>query len=168
MKYLNGSGRNRSSFEVLGILVFGLLTLWLIFRNMGKASPQQTINRILQKSQYSDPLIIRGWIAVSRLETGNWTRSPVLFGQYNNGFGMGVPKKRPSTRNGQHFDKNSNMFYSTYTNFADSVRDIILWMDYSKFPGNVISPEDFALQLKSRGYATDPDYQSKIIKLMKQ
>lgn len=127
-------------------------------------NPPETIRAVLKSNKYSD-LMVRGWIAVSRLETGNWQKSPKLFGEYNNGFGMGVPKVRKSLANGSYFDRVSNMRYSTYSTFANSVRDVVLWMQYSKFP-EPCDASDFAQQLVSRGYATDPNYSAKIQKLM--
>lgn len=130
-----------------------------------RTNPALTIRRILKASPYNNPFIIAGWTAVSRLETGNWVKSPKLFGEYHNGFGMGVPSKRPTTRNGKMYDPISRMEYSTYSNFSDSVRDIVLWMQYTNFPKDVTSPFDFATQLKKRNYATDPQYLEKLLKL---
>ena len=77
---------------------------------------------------------------------------------------MGVPIYRKSYRVGEYTAKNGEVF-SVYSSKEDSVRDYIEWLKYTRFPTKVDSIEDFAEEIQNRNYATDPDYEKKLIKI---
>ena len=141
----------------------GLVIAFLGFRTLKKSNPRQTIARVLGKSKYK---AYTCWITQqSVLETGNF--SSKIFNDFNNGFGMGVPRIRKSLRIGDYSASNGERF-STYKNFEDSVADYLLYADYFNMPTNFNRPEQFVDFLVSKGYATDPDYGSKVLSLIKK
>ena len=141
----------------------GLVIAFLGFRTLKKSNPRQTIARVLGKSKYK---AYTCWITQqSVLETGNF--SSKIFNDFNNGFGMGVPRIRKSLRIGDYLASNGERF-STYKNFEDSVADYLLYADYFNMPTNFNRPEQFVDFLVSKGYATDPDYGSKVLSLIKK
>lgn len=94
------------------------------------------------------------WVAVSKFETDNYTSS--LAKNYYNIFGMGVPTKRDSLRNGQVFMSGDNQDFSTYSDYPTCVNDLILWMAYDKFPLDITDLDVFVTTMKSKGYFTAP------------
>lgn len=127
----------------------GLVIAFLGFRTLKKSNPRQTISRILGKSKYK---AYTCWITQqSVLETGNFTSK--IFNDFNNGFGMGVPRIRKSLRIGDYLASNGERF-STYKNFEDSVKDYLLYAEYFNMPTNFNRPEQFVDFLVSKGYAT--------------
>ena len=148
--------------EYLWFLI-GLVIAFLGFRTLKKSSPRQTIAKVLAKSKYK---AYTCWITQqSVLETGNFTSK--IFNDFNNGFGMGVPRIRKSLRIGDYLASNGERF-STYKNFEDSVADYLLYAEYFNMPTNFNRPEQFVDFLVSKGYATDPDYGSKVLSLIKK
>jgi len=145
------------------LFLIGLVIAYLGFRTLKKSSPRQTIAKILAKTKYK---AYTCWITQqSVLETGNFTSK--IFNEFNNGFGMGVPRIRKSLRIGDYLASNGERF-STYKNFEDSVKDYLLYADYFNMPTNFNRPEQFVDFLVSKGYATDPDYGSKVLGLIKK
>lgn len=148
--------------EYLWFLI-GLVIVSLGFRTLKRSSPRQTIKKVLSKSKYK---AYTCWITQqSVLETGNF--SSKIFKEFNNGFGMGVPRIRKSLRIGNYLASNGENF-STYKNFEDSVSDYLLYAEYFKMPTNFNRPEQFVDFLVSKGYATDPAYRSKVLSLIKK
>ena len=145
------------------LFLIGLVIAFLGFRTLKKSSPRQTIAKVLAKSKYK---AYTCWITQqSVLETGNFTSK--IFNDFNNGFGMGVPRIRKSLRIGDYLASNGERF-STYKNFEDSVADYLLYAEYFNMPTNFNRPEQFTQFLESKGYATDPDYASKVLSLIKK
>ena len=145
------------------LFLIGLVIVFLGFRTLKKSNPRQTIARVLGKSKYK---AYTCWITQqSVLETGNF--SSKIFNDFNNGFGMGVPRIRKSLRIGDYLASNGERF-STYKNFEDSVADYLLYAEYFNMPTNFNRPEQFVDFLVSKGYATDPDYGSKVLSLIKK
>jgi len=145
------------------LFLIGLVIAFLGFRTLKKSNPRQTIARVLGKSKYK---AYTCWITQqSVLETGNFTSK--IFNDFNNGFGMGVPRIRKSLRIGDYLASNGERF-STYKNFEDSVADYLLYANYFNMPTNFNRPEQFVDFLVSKGYATDPDYGSKVLSLIKK
>ena len=85
-------------------------------------------------------------IAQSKLESENYESS--LYKRANNAFGMRIPEIRKSLRIGE--DNN----YSVYPDVGTSLKDLILYFEAVNFPLSVESPEEYAYQLKIRGYYT--------------
>lgn len=145
------------------LFLIGLVIAFLGFRTLKKLSPRQTIAKVLAKSKYK---AYTCWITQqSVLETGNFKSK--IFNDFNNGFGMGVPRIRKSLRIGDYLASNGERF-STYKNFEDSVADYLLYAEYFNMPTNFNRPEQFVDFLVSKGYATDLDYGSKVLSLIKK
>jgi flagellum-specific peptidoglycan hydrolase FlgJ len=81
-------------------------------------------------------------------ETGNYS-SPLSIRQ-NNLFGMNVPKYRPFAG----FPVAGSV-YAGYDSKEDSINDLLLWMDYTKFPEKVSDSLEYVTELRKRGYFTD-------------
>ena len=142
--------------------LIGLVIVFLGFRTLKKLSPRQTIARVLAKSKYK---AYTCWITQqSAHETGYWKSK--IFNDFNNGFGMGVPRIRESLRIGNYLASNGENF-STYKNFEDSVKDYLLYAEYFNMPTNFNNPQQFVDFLESKGYAEDPNYSKKLLKLIK-
>lgn len=77
---------------------------------------------------------------------------------------MGVPSKRKSLRIGQYLAPNGERF-SVYKSWDDSVKDYLLYLEEFNFPTNLNSCRAFVTQLQKQGYATDPDYIEKVVKI---
>ena len=142
------------------LLLIGLVIALLGFQTSMNRNPRRTITRIISKSKYKDylPYIL----AQSKLETGNFTSRLAL--DEKNLFGMGVPSKRKSLRIGEYLAPNGERF-SVYKNWSDSVNDYLLYLEEFNFPTNLNTCRQFATALKKQGYATDPDYIEKIVKI---
>lgn len=148
--------------EYLWFLI-GLVIAFLGFRTLKKSNPKQTISKILARSKYK---AYTCWIIQqSALETGYW--SSKIFNDFNNGFGMGVPRIRESLRIDKYLASNGEVF-SVYKNFEDSVKDYVIWAEYFNMPTNFNNPQQFVEFLESKGYAEDPNYASKVLSLIKK
>lgn len=91
-------------------------------------------------------------LAQAKHETGNFKSG--VYKANNNLFGMKHPYKRPSVGergtlapDGGHYQK--------YSGDSESVNDLLLWMEYTKFPTTVKDAEQYALELKGRSYYGD-------------
>ena len=146
--------------DVLAWLLGGLAILFLSSQTLMKKNPTRTITRIIRRTKYKDylPYIL----AQSKLETGNFTSRLAL--EEKNLFGMGVPTKRKSLRIDTYLAPNGENF-SVYKNWDDRVKDYLLYLDEFNFPTNLNTCRQFAQKLKDQGYATDPDYVNKIVKV---
>lgn len=92
------------------------------------------------------------WLAVSMYETGDFTSR--LFKLANNAFGMGVAKDRSTNRSGTiwNTDGGNMREFSAYSSLKDSVRDLLLYMDYSNYPADFVSPDALVAFMKQKGY----------------
>jgi flagellum-specific peptidoglycan hydrolase FlgJ len=89
--------------------------------------------------------------AQAKHETGNF--KSVVYNSMRNLFGMKHPTHRPSVGvKGMAASDGGN--YQKYSSDAESVHDLLLWMDYTKFPTQVKDSAEYAEQLKARGYFT--------------
>jgi flagellum-specific peptidoglycan hydrolase FlgJ len=101
-----------------------------------------------------DPDIV---LAQSILETG-WFKSR-LASEQNNIFGMMQPRKRPTTSTGA-----GPSGFATYATIADSVEDYFLRQRYFKIPDSP-DAETYIRATKDSGYATDPQYVDKVLRV---
>lgn len=92
------------------------------------------------------------WVAVSKNETDSFQSQ--LCVKYFNVFGMTVPEKRNSLRNGSVYMEGDDQDFSTYANFKKSTEDLLIWMAYVDFPNDFDDADDFVTKLKSLGYFT--------------
>ena len=152
-----------SGLNELPLYLIGLVIAFLGFRTLRKKTPSQTIAKVLARSNYKDYTC---WITQqSALETGYWKSK--IFNDFNNGFGMGVPRIRESLRVGEYLANNGENF-STYKNFEDSVKDYVIWAEYFRMPTNFNRPEQFVEFLESKGFAEDKNYASKVLSLIQK
>lgn len=105
------------------------------------------LTQVLASSPYSG--YVEYWLAVSKMETGNWTSE--LFKMYYNPWGMKMPKVRPTTATAQ-----TPKGWAIYSNLYEASKDILLWMEYGKFPKHITSLESFINALKTKGYFEEP------------
>ena len=142
------------------LLLGGLVIALLGSRTLMKKNPKRTIERIIKRSKYKDylPYII----SQSQHETGFFKSRLAL--EEKNLFGMGVPSKRKSLRIGQYLAPNGERF-SVYKSWDDSVKDYLLYLEEFNFPTNLNSCRAFVTQLQKQGYATDPNYIEKVVKI---
>jgi flagellum-specific peptidoglycan hydrolase FlgJ len=87
-------------------------------------------------------------IAQSKHETANFTSD--VFKRANNAFGM----KNPHIRNSVGFVVEGDS-YRHYSSFAESVKDLLLWMEFTNFPQRVDGVFDYVSALNQRGYFED-------------
>lgn len=120
------------------------------------SSPQGTIQSVLTGAGYSDR-VANWWTAVSNLETGSWTSR--LYKDYNNLFGMKQPLSRFSYSLGA---SKSPPGYATFSSNADSVRDLIAYMNEFNYPKDFSSIDDLVAYMKSKKYFEDPLYLEKV------
>lgn len=151
----SGTGRGTLVPWLVGLLI--LLLLFLRGKSSSAmGSPQSTILNLLATAGYSDR-VARWWTAVSDLETGTWTSR--LYKDYNNLFGMKQPLSRFSYSLGA---SKSPPGYATFSSNADSVRDLIAYMDEFNYPRDFNSIDDLVAYMKSKKYFEDPLYLEKV------
>lgn len=110
-----------------------------------------TAKSILLFSKYRNlfPYIV----AQAKHETGNFLSN--VFLQNKNYFGMKLARVRPTVaiNGGLNAPKNEGTTpYANYKTESDSVVDLLLWFDYTKFPEKVSSSEEYVRELKKRSY----------------
>lgn len=129
------------------LLIIGLLILLLVTGQI--VIPMGLKSRVVilfSKYRALMPYII----AQAKLESGNFTSR--VFKTDNNYFGMKLPVKRPTVAAGPGLMSPEGNNYAHYNSESDSVTDLLLWMEYTKFPVSVDSPEQYTRELKSRNY----------------
>lgn len=141
----------------LALLLGGLLILFLAFRKKATFSgPAATIKSILTGAGYSDRMA-NWWAAVSNLETGKWTSR--LYTVYHNMFGMKQPLLRFTYSRGA---TQSPQGYASFDSDADSVKDLIAYMQHFNYPKDFDSIDAMVSFMKSKGYFEDPLYLEKV------
>jgi hypothetical protein len=119
---------------------------------------QKAFNKVFDNSPYRS--LKDNWLAVSKMETAAWTSN--LYKNYFNLWGMKVPKVRHNVVAGQV--ASGNNFWARYNSLDDAVKDITLWMDYTKFPYTASLDEQLKA-MKDRGYFQESlDAYSKLVK----
>lgn len=108
------------------------------------------------------------WVAVSKMETAGWTSK--LYTEANNPWGMKVPKVRPNRVAGAYVSRDisgkTSMDFAQYNGLIDACDDIILWMQYTKFPTNRLSIQEHILAMQQRGYFGAESLQSYLGKVI--
>lgn len=175
MVLLNSFKNGLSKYGILLISAIGLLILLIVSRknqtraNQPAPPPATTGNplqigpqartsdaspeifTILTNAGYSPEMAV-WWSAISKLETGNFTSE--LFRKANNLFGMGVPVVRRSLRSGEYraSDAGNIRNFSKYNTTADSVKDLVLYMQSFSYPNTFASVMDLVYFMKSKNY----------------
>ena len=136
---------------MLALWLVGLLCLLLLFRRKVNISAQMEndllIQKILRDNGYSANMAAM-IAAVARHETGNYQSK--VFKTLNNFFGMRFPRKRETTA---LYESDSK--YSVYADRADSVRDMVLYLDALNYPFNFHSVSGLVKAMKANGYFED-------------
>lgn len=132
-------------FLTVGLLI--ALLVKMLLRMQTKAS---AINQAFKNTEYAGliPLIV----AMAKHETGNFASKLYMDGR--NMFGMKMPSRRPTVARPLRKASDGGV-YAGYSSDYNSAKDLLLWMQYTKFPAMVSTPESFATALKERGYYTD-------------
>ena len=151
-----GIGLNTSA-----LFVAGLLTLLLLFRvrkNISAMEYDLLIQKILQGEGYS-PEMSRMLAAVARHESANYS-SP-LFLNHKNFFGMKAAQKQlkpgaPGRPELQDYVAPGEMGYAGFNRAANSVRDMVLYLDYVGAPMHFDSAGALVTFMKSKGYFEAP------------
>lgn len=140
---------------LLTILLAGLIILLLYLYRNNKAN---LLNRgvvFFSKYKSLSPFIF----AQARLESGNFNSN--LYRALNNAFGMGhaVKRKQLGERSSSR-ELNGKIDLQKYRNDTQSLRDLFLWMDYTKFPVRVTGADQYVRELKNRNYfeSKESDY----------
>lgn len=89
-------------------------------------------------------------VAQAKLETGNFTSR--VFKENKNYFGMKMPRVRPTVAIQEGLKSPEGNNYAAYKSESDSVTDLLLWMEYTRFPVSVDNSETYVRQLKQRNY----------------
>lgn len=144
------------------VLLIGLVIAFLSFRfkKRNEETEEEIIERRIKRTKYA--LYTKFIICQSKHETGNF--NSFLANEKNNLFGMGVPVYRTSFRVGEYKAGNGEIF-SVYSSKEDSIKDYIEWLNYTNFPLGLKTIEEFAEEIQRRNYATDPDYEKKLINI---
>jgi hypothetical protein len=159
--------------SLLGLGV--LLAIFLLIRNLfrAKGTPNKILDsfdRVFDNSDYKATK--QNWIDVSRMETAGWTSKLFLNG--NNLWGMKKAKKRANTQESTQWgvpgrdqtvlnptaivsEVSGQNQWAKYANLDDAVKDIILWMQYTKFPNRPLSLRDHIQEMKNRSYFVGED-----------
>jgi hypothetical protein len=152
-----------------------LLAIFLLIRNLWrrKETPnkiEEAFNRVFDNSDYKATK--QNWIDVSRMETAGW--SSKLFVNGNNLWGMKKARKRPNTQSSEQWgspgrdnsainptaivsEVTGQNQWASYRTLDDAVKDIILWMQYTKFPNRPLSLRDHIQEMKNRSYFVGED-----------
>jgi len=78
---------------------------------------------------------------------------------------MTSPSKRPSVGyRSDVYEKNSTVPMQGYRNDTQAIKDLLLWMDYTKFPRGPLSLRNHIEEMKKRSYfQEDTDYYLKAV-----
>lgn len=141
----------KSSFKKLQIgaitlllCLAGLLIAFVIFRR--KKTSSKVISEVIESSKYS--ALAPYWIAVSQVETGNFTSN--LFKKNNNGFGFTFSVNDPYAIG--YTLSSAGVKWAKYASLADSARSIVDYMDRFKWPTSVSGANEFVGVMKSKKY----------------
>lgn len=127
---------------IVGLLIVLLVTFQIKIPGMSLKSKGIIL---LSKYRALFPYIV----AQAKVETGNFTSN--VFLKNKNYFGMKLPKVRPTLAQPGLMSPEGNN-YAAYGSESDSVVDLLMWFDYTKFPIAVESVEEYSKELKNRAY----------------
>lgn len=104
---------------------------------------------------------MQNWLAISKMETAGWTSG--LFRNGNNPWGMGYALIRPKDQDGIIMagknDGSQSFNGAKYKDFRQAAHDIILWMDYNKFPKEVLTLAEHVHVMDEHGYfGLEPEF----------
>lgn len=139
--------RLRRGVSMSPLLLIGLLIALSIFRKKKNISPMEydlLIQKIITGNGYSDR-VGRFFAAVSRHETGNYTSN--VLRSANNLFGMKFPNVRKTTARNE-----DSSGYAVYNSAADSVLDLVLYLDARDYYFDYATSADLVKTMKVKNY----------------
>lgn len=141
----NSSTGSRKWLLIL-VLLF-VLSLGLL--SQAKAKPKANVSLLLSKyGKYAD------WIqAQAKHETANFTSDVVK--RANNLFGMkNASEGRKFSQLGKAVEGDP---YRHYSNYNESIKDLIQWFEFTNFPTNIGTIDSYVAALKDRKYFGAPE-----------
>lgn len=148
-------GRRVSNTLLLSFIGLAIASLAFLFtRKKGASKIQKQILDILTSGGVSKREALY-WVAVSMVETTDFTDPIFVLG--NNCFGMKVARNRETTRSGtitSQTETDPDKTFSSYLSVADSVRDLMLYMDATNYPTDFPTLDQFIFFMKGKGYFT--------------
>ncbi len=164
-----------------------LLAIFLLIRNLlrgnkakAPAKIYDAFEDVFKNSDYKASM--NNWLLVSKMETAGWTSK--LFVNGLNLWGMKRAKVRPNTQipftqsgspgrdsgflntTAIASEVSGNNQWAKYSNLHNAVKDIILWMQYTKFPNRVMSLRDHVEEMKKRSYFVGEDVEEYLKKIL--
>jgi len=130
---------------ILPLFLVGLLILFVVF--LRKRTSSRIITEVINKSRFKS--LAPYWVAVSQLETGNFT-SP-LFKKNNNGFGFTYTVNDPYN-DGWTPGTVPEVKWAKYKSLGDSARAIVDYMERKQYPESFPSVTQFVAFMKSKDY----------------
>jgi uncharacterized FlgJ-related protein len=136
-----------------------IFALMLLVLGLGKCSAQShkidsTIKAVLAEHNVP-PFTTKLLVAQAKLESGNYTNK--LFLKHNNLYGMMHPKRRKTTSFGSRARAEGRAGYAQYKTIEDSVKDMLLYMQYKEHPLRYKSAYSYVHTIKSKGFFTAPE-----------
>lgn len=94
-------------------------------------------------------------IAQAKHETANFTSN--VYNKDNNMFGMKRALRRPqnATQGLASPDPEPYKYYARFSSDSESLRDMINWLRFNRFPTQVSSVDEYAELMKSKGFYGD-------------
>ncbi len=152
-----------------------VLGIFLLIRNLltrGGKNPNNILKAFDRNFKGTDYEASKNnWIAVSKMETAGWSSKLFLNGL--NLWGMKKARKRPNTQASVLFgtpgrdtgisptgivsEITGQSEWAKYNSLDDAVKDIILWMEYTKFPKQPLSLRNHVEEMKKRSYFVGED-----------
>jgi len=168
----------QKSFIGLAIVLVGYLLTRLLFRKKSPQTVSNAFDEVFDRSDYKATK--NNWFLVSKMETAGWS-SPLFINGLNL-WGMKKARKRPNTQEKTLFgvpgrdngisvtgivsEMTGQSEWAKYANLNDAVKDIILWMEYTKFPKEKLSLRSHVEEMKKRSYFVGEDVNEYLGKIL--
>ena len=140
------------SKKSLNMWLVALITLLIAFVTflLWKMTARKNTKSYLEELEGTKYQAYKPFIeAMAKHESGNYTNG--LSREYNNIFSMKVPSQRPFERSGETRPFPEGIF-SAYNSKEQALRDLMLWMNYTRMPDNLTTVDSFVQALRKRRY----------------
>jgi len=148
---------SRKGLMTLLIAFLLMVVLWIKSKASGAAVtgvPSDLRQQLALAFSSYDYKNMDNWLAISKMETAGWTSG--LYNQGNNPWGMGYPSKRPTRASGKYLGTSPgqgvSFNFAQYATLEDASADLLLYMDYVKFPKGNLSLREHVQAMGDRGY----------------
>lgn len=136
--------------------LLGLLSVFALSRMAKNNNLRPEHSPALFFSEYANYMSYIG--AMAKYESGNYKNK--LAKDYNNIFSMTTPFQRPQISTGKtkricNIDNQCTQ-WQIYNSYSEAIEDLILWLDYNKFPTDLKTVDEFVIELKNKRYFTAP------------